>query len=70
MPRYILEEIRKERDLTNWHHLYAIADELGVTISNLTNRLKALEWIYIPKGSKQIYQNKAVPNEQARLFEW
>jgi hypothetical protein len=55
MPSFKLEEVRKGRDLTNWKHLYAMRDELGVTISNLTNRLQDLDWIYIPKGSKQIY---------------
>ncbi|MBW4682744.1 MAG: ImmA/IrrE family metallo-endopeptidase [Microcoleus vaginatus WJT46-NPBG5] len=55
MPRYKLEEARRGRDLTNWNHLYAMRDELGVTISNLTNRLQDLGWIDIPKGSKQIY---------------
>jgi hypothetical protein len=28
--------------LTNWRHLYAMKDELGVTISNLKNRLQDL----------------------------
>ncbi|MEG4941126.1 ImmA/IrrE family metallo-endopeptidase [Microcoleus sp. F4-D5] len=55
MPRFKLEEVRRGRDLTNWKHLYAMRDELGVTISNLTNRLQDLRWIYIPKGSSQIY---------------
>jgi len=59
MPRHVVEEIRKGRDLTNWRHLYAMRDELGVTISNLVNRLQELGWIYIPKGSKQIYLAKA-----------
>jgi transcriptional regulator with XRE-family HTH domain len=63
MPRYILEEKRRNRDLTNWRHLYAMRDELGVTISNLTSRLQDLGWIYIPKGSKQIYLGKALPDE-------
>lgn len=62
MPKYKLEEARKGRDLTKWGHLYAIADEFGVTISNLTNRLQDLGWIYIPKDSKQIYRGKAAPN--------
>ncbi len=61
MPLFKLEEVRRGRNLTNWRHLYAIRDELGVTISNLTNRLKSLEWIEIPKGSKQIYPGKAFP---------
>lgn len=63
MPRYKLEEARKRRDLTKWGHLYAIVDEFGVTISNLTNRLQDLGLIYIPKGSKQIYLGKAAPNK-------
>jgi hypothetical protein len=55
MPRFKLEEVRRGRDLTNWKHLYAMRDELGVTISNLINRLQNLRWIYIPKGTNQIY---------------
>lgn len=43
MPKYKLLEAQHNRDLTNWRHLYAMADEFGVTISNLTNRLKSLE---------------------------
>ncbi|MEA5533691.1 ImmA/IrrE family metallo-endopeptidase [Crocosphaera sp. XPORK-15E] len=56
MPDYKLHECRKGRDLTIWKHLYAIADELCVTISNLIYRLQNLGWIYITKGSKQIYK--------------
>ena len=58
MPLFKLEEVRRGRDLTKWSHLYAIKDELGVTISNLTNRLQGLGWINIVKGSKQIYPGK------------
>ena len=58
MPRHVLEEKRKGRDLTKWSHLYAMRDELGVSISHLINRLQDLGWIYIPKGSRQIYQGK------------
>ncbi|EGK89993.1 helix-turn-helix domain protein [Microcoleus vaginatus FGP-2] len=58
MPRHLLEEKRKGRDLTKWSHLYAMRDELGVSISHLINRLQDLGWIYIPKGSKHIYQGK------------
>ncbi|HAO11127.1 MAG TPA: Zn peptidase [Planktothrix sp. UBA8407] len=61
MPRFKLEEVKKGRDLTKWSHLYAIKEELGVTISNLTNRLQKLKWIRIPNGSKQIYRGKAYP---------
>lgn len=60
MPKFKLEEVQRGRDLTRWPHLYAIKDELGVTISNLVKRLQGLELIYIPKGSKQIYPGKAL----------
>ena len=59
MPQFKLEDVKRGRNLTKWSHLYAMKDELGVTISNLTNRLHDLGWIYIPKGSKQIYPGKA-----------
>lgn len=39
-----------------------MGDELGVTISNLTNRLKDLEWISISQDSKQIYPGKKAPD--------
>jgi len=35
------------RILTNLIYLYAIAGDLGVTISNLKNRLKQLDWMRI-----------------------
>lgn len=62
MPRHILEDKRVGRDLTNWHHLYAMAEDLGVTISNLTNRLQNLGWIHIPEGSRRIYLGSAAPS--------
>ena len=68
MPRYILEQKRKGRNLQNWPHLYAMSDELGVTISNLTNRLQDLGWINLSKGSKQIYLGNSRPNGQQNLF--
>lgn len=68
MPRYILEQKRRGRNLQNWHHLYAMAHELGITISNLTNRLQDLGWISIPKGSRQIYLGNSGLNGQQNLF--
>ncbi len=59
MPQFKLEELQQGRNLTKWPHLYAMKEELGVTISNLTHRLQDLGWIYIPKGSKQIYPGRA-----------
>lgn len=69
MPQYILEEIRVGRDLTNWRHLYAMKDELGVTITNLVIRLKNLGWIHTPPGSKQIYLGKAAPSRNNEINE-
>lgn len=68
MPRYILEQMQVGRDLTKWPHLYAMADELGVTISNLKNHLQKLNWIIIPSGSRQIYLGKAAPSRKKRAF--
>ena len=68
MPRYKLEEIRNGRDLTKESHLDAMAHELGVTKRNLKHRLKDVGWIYVPKGSKQIYLGEAAPNREKRAF--
>lgn len=68
MPRYILEEKRVGHDLTNWRHLYLMKDALGVTISNLTNRLKDLGWIHITPGSRQIYLGDAAPSREKRAI--
>ncbi|MEA5583450.1 ImmA/IrrE family metallo-endopeptidase [Nodularia harveyana UHCC-0300] len=62
MPRYILEQMADERDLTKWHHLYAMQEDLGVTISNLRNRLIQLNWINIYPGDKNIYLGKSAPS--------
>ncbi|MEL4894259.1 ImmA/IrrE family metallo-endopeptidase [Crocosphaera sp. Alani8] len=54
MPRFKLEEISKNRDLRQWKELYKIAEELGVTISNLVHRLKDLGWIEFKEKSRHI----------------
>ena len=65
MPIDKLEEVRRGRNLTKWQHLGAIADELGVTISNLLNRLQDLEYLEKKGGnSKQLY-----PGKRLRLSE-
>lgn len=69
MPHYILEDLAQGRKLTSWPHLYAMAEDLGVTISNLTHRLQDLGWINIPKGSKQIYSGKSMPTRQINLLD-
>lgn len=55
MPQYILVEQRKGKNLTKWSDLYSLAEELGVTISNLVNRLQDLGWIYLDPNSRKIY---------------
>jgi hypothetical protein len=55
MPVDKLEEVRQGRNLTSWQHLKAISDELGVTNSNLCNRLQDLEYIQKAANSNRLY---------------
>ena len=55
MPQHILTELQQNKDLTKWQHLYKMAEELGVTISNLTTRLQDLGWITLDRDSRKIY---------------
>ncbi len=61
MPKYKLMDAQRGRDLTNWKHLYAMKEDLGVTISNLKVRLKDLGWIIINDSTKQIYPGENLP---------
>ncbi len=70
MPRDILLQKQRGRDLTRWSSLYEMRDELGVSISNLTNRLQDLGWITIPRGTRTIYRGKMKTIKQPFLFEW
>lgn len=54
MPQHLLMELIQGKDLTRWQHLYQMAEELGVTISNLTTRLQDLGWIYLDSDTRQI----------------
>ena len=58
MPQHILIELRQGKDLTRWQQLYQMAEELGVTISNLTTRLQDLGWIYLDTDTRKIYLNR------------
>jgi len=58
MPQFALHSRCEGRDLTRWPTLYAIAQEFGVTISNLVHRLKDLNWIEIPPNSRTIYRKQ------------
>ena len=55
MPQHILTELKQDKDLTKWQHLYQMKDELGVTISNLLHRLQDLGWIYLGPNSRKIH---------------
>ncbi|MDY6807011.1 MAG: ImmA/IrrE family metallo-endopeptidase [Cyanobacteriota bacterium] len=68
MPRQILLDKIKGKDLMKWSHLYSLKEEFGVTISNLTHRLQDLGLISIPKGSRTIYPGSAKMEGQKRLF--
>ena len=54
MPQHVLTKLKQDKDLTKWQHLYQMAEELGVTISNLTTRLQDLGWIYVDSDTRQI----------------
>ena len=60
MPRFKLLKICQSRNLQQWKELYNIADELGVTISNLVHRLRDLGWIELKENSRQIDLKKRV----------
>lgn len=57
MPQHILTRLKQNKDLTKWQHLYQIAEELGVTISNLATRLQDLGWISLDAETRKIYSN-------------
>jgi Zn-dependent peptidase ImmA (M78 family) len=66
MPHYILEDLAHGRKLTAWKHLYAMAEDLGVTISNLTNRLQDIGWIKLSQDTKIIYLGNNPPAKKAK----
>ncbi|MFW6359990.1 MAG: ImmA/IrrE family metallo-endopeptidase, partial [Chroococcales cyanobacterium] len=55
MPQDRLRSHSFNYNLTDWQHLYAMAEAFGVTISHLVYRLKDLGWIHIPEGTREIY---------------
>ncbi len=61
MPSYKLLEVKEGRKLTELRHLSAMAQDLGVSISNLRHRLKDLGWIRTTAGSKQLYLGQNAP---------
>ena len=63
MPPYKLIEVKKGRKLTDYRHLLAMAQDLGVSVSNLKHRLRDLDWIRTASGSKQLYLGQNLPKE-------
>lgn len=64
MPQYALVQQRIGKDLTKWSDLYSLAQELGVTISNVVHRLQDLGWIYLTPNSRKIHlvtANQQIP---------
>lgn len=59
MPQHLLTKLVQGKDLTKWQHLYQIAAELGITISNLTTRLQDLGWIYLDSDTRKISLNRS-----------
>lgn len=68
MPQHILTKIIRDKDLTKWQILYQIAEELGVTISNLMTRLQDLGWIYLERDSRKIYLIDRQPLTQYKII--
>jgi len=66
MPRFIMEQVVQDQDLGQWRSLYAIAEELGVTISNLIHRLKDLGWITAIPPRKPPKSNAPKPRPKKR----
>ena len=58
MPQHILTELKQGKDLSKWQHLYQMAQQLGVTISNLTTRLQDLGWISLDADTRKIQLTK------------
>lgn len=61
MPQHILTRLIQGKDLTQWSHIYQIAQDLGVTISSLTTRLQDLGWIALDPNIRKIQLSKAAP---------
>jgi Zn-dependent peptidase ImmA (M78 family) len=66
MPQFKLLEKLEGNDLSKWNDLYEMAEEFGVTISNLTNRLKDLGWVELPQGSRRLKLGQDFPAVGAR----
>ena len=69
MPKWLLKEAAQRYDFTHWPDLYRLVDEAQVSISNLVTRLRRLDMLFIPQGSKTLYRSRAEFNGQTSLFD-
>ncbi len=68
MPKPVLLELSTGKDLTQWPQLYKMRDRLGVSISNLVNRLQDLGWISIRRGTRTIALGTETDDRQIGLL--
>jgi hypothetical protein len=68
MPDWLIKAAVPEYDVTSWPDLYRLAEKAQVNISNLVVRLRRLDIIYIPDGSKDLYPGRDAFLGQKHLF--
>ena len=68
MPEWLMRSAVRDIDVTSWPALYELAERAMVNISNLVNRLRRLNIIYLPEGSKQLYAGRDEFVGQKHLF--
>jgi hypothetical protein len=68
MPDWLIRAAVETIDVTSWPALYELADNTQVTISNLVVRLHRLGLLYIPSGTRDLYNNRDEWTGQKHLF--
>ncbi len=68
MPDWLIRAAVRDLDVTSWPALYELASLAQVNISNLITRLRRLNIIYLPEGSKDLYAGRDAFTGQKHLF--
>lgn len=68
MPEWLIRAAVRDIDVTSWPALYQLAELAQVNISNLAFRLKRLNLLYIPDGTKELYAGRDQYLGQKHLF--
>ena len=68
MPDWLIKAAALEFDVTSWPDLYQLAEKAQVNISNLVVRLRRLNIVYLPEGSKDLYPGRDAFTGQKHLF--